>query len=293
MGILNRFKQSRHYYWSCTKFADWIRGTPKPGAATGEGWNSWRKLARANSKARYWIAEEGLDLIQDILYLPVDMLYSLKYYINNRWVTRTHALTAHKNDIPRGQWRDVGNRFLPCMFNELVDFVEIELAWSNVAWSKEARAKFKPPFWGYGWMRWRTWRCPEAGLDHLRWAAELKFNDEWIDKNSPEWGKPTQQALNAQEILQLYNWWKNIYPYRRDPHDISGWTELCASRRAVQKAEDPDAGEMYYLAEEKTEEERAETRRVLDLCHKIEQEQQQEDEDMMIRLIKVRGGLWT
>lgn len=26
-------------YWSCTKFADWIRGTPKLLAGTAEQWN--------------------------------------------------------------------------------------------------------------------------------------------------------------------------------------------------------------------------------------------------------------
>jgi hypothetical protein len=33
----------------------------------------------------------------------------------------------------------VGNRFLPCLFNELVDFVEIEQAWHHCVWSDEAK----------------------------------------------------------------------------------------------------------------------------------------------------------
>jgi len=29
-------------YWSCTPFADWLRGTPKGGAKTSEDWDEWR-----------------------------------------------------------------------------------------------------------------------------------------------------------------------------------------------------------------------------------------------------------
>ena len=117
-----------NHYWTCSKFADWVRGTPKGEAKTSEGWDNWHKLA-GQSKIRYWLAEEGLDYLQKVVFYVPDTLYSIKYYINNRWVTKTHALTAHPRDIKPGRWCDVGNRFLPCLFNELVDFVEVELAW--------------------------------------------------------------------------------------------------------------------------------------------------------------------
>ena len=42
----------------------------------------------------------------------------------------------------------------------------------------------------------------------MQWAAKLKNNDDWIDKASPDYGKPTHQALAAQETLLLYQWWK-------------------------------------------------------------------------------------
>jgi len=122
----------RSNYWSCTKFADWVRGTPKRGALTADGWAEWEDEAKRYNPVRYWIAEEALDAIQNFIWWPVDQLYAVKYYINNRFVTRTHSLTAHPRDIKPGQWQDVGNRFLPCLFNELVDFVEIETAWSHI-----------------------------------------------------------------------------------------------------------------------------------------------------------------
>jgi len=130
----------RHNYWSCSKIADWIRGIEKGHAKTGRGWREWEAEGKRLHPVRYWIAEEALDAVQNFIWWPVDKIYDVKYYINNRWVTHTHCLTAHPRDIKPGRWQDVGNRFLPCLFNELVDFVEIETAWSHIAWSdKEAR----------------------------------------------------------------------------------------------------------------------------------------------------------
>ena len=230
------------------------------------------------------MAEEGLDAIQNtIMYIP-DAIYSVKYYINNRWVTRTHSLTAHPRDIKPGHWCDVGNRFLPCLFNELVDFVEIELAWWHVVWDEEARKKFKSPWYATGWFRWRTWRNPECGLANLEWQRNLVWNeDEMLDKDDPRYGKPTSQAIKAQEILDLYTWWTVERPKRSDPHEISGWNAIC-DRRAPRE---------LFDIEERTAEEREETKKALDLCTEIEQRYEQEDEDMMIRLIKIRQGLWT
>lgn len=269
------------HYWSCSKFADWLRGTPKGGAKTGRGWDEWRKEAEAAHSFRYWIAEEGLDKIQDVVTWPVRKIYDAKYYINNRWVTRTHTLTS---SLKRGQWHDLDTRLLHCAFDELVNFVEVEEAWSHIAWSKEAREKYQAPFWSSGWFRWRTWRCPQAGLDKLQWASSLT-NEEWLEEDQKHLAEPTQQALTARELLFLYDWWKNIRPHRPDPHDSSGWTELCEQRR--------EEGRGLLDFEERSEEERVSTRKALDLCHEIEQSYEKEDTEMMIRLIKVRRGMWT
>jgi hypothetical protein len=276
------------HYWSCSKFADWIRGTPTIVAGTGSEWNAWDKKAKEFSPIRYWIAEEGLQYLQDFVTWPVRKLYDIKYYINNRWVTRTHSLTAHPRDITPGKWCDVGNRFLPCLFNELVDFVEIESAWSHIAWgSKEDRAKYRAPFWSTGWFRWRVWRCPQAGLDHLEWASKLTVGEDWgIAADDSNFGKPTSQAERAVEILALYKWWTEVYRNRQDPMDISGWSEFCDRKRE-------GGGGVMSMLEDNTPEEQEESRTILDLCHKIEQEQDDEDTEMMIRLIKARDSLWT
>lgn len=279
----------RTHYWSCSKFADWIRGTIKGGAKTSGGWNDWHKTAKKSHPIRYWIAEEALDAVQNFIWWPVDKIYSIKYYINNRWVSKTHALTSN---LKRGQWHEFETRLLHSMFDELVNYVEIEEAWSNVAWDKEAREKYRPPFYAWGWLRWRTWRSAEAGLDKLKWASTLT-NEEWLEEDKKHLAEPTHQAKTAKELLFLYDWWKNVYPNRLDPHEASGWTEWCERRRAKIKEQDPDSDRMFLDLENETEDEKSESRRILDLTYKIEEEQHQEDEEMMIRLIKIRRGMWT
>ena len=269
-------------YWSCSKFADWLRGTPKPHAETSEGWRSWRKKAEAAHPWRYWLADEGLGYLQDFVTWPIRKIYDVKYYVNNRWVTRTHSLTAHPRDIRPGNWCDVGNRFLPCLFNELVDFVEVELAWWHIAWEgREVIKKYNAPFWAKGWFRWRSWRCRQAGLDNLDWQRSLRWTEEDCAEGSPNIGKPTPQAEKAQEILDLYTWWTETRPARPDPMDVSGWSDYCNRRRAA----DPDDWVFGNDSEN--------TRPMLDQMHELEAKYEQEDEEMMIRLIRVRHGLWT
>jgi hypothetical protein len=274
----------RNHYWTIGPFADWLRGTPSPGALTSKGWREWREEAERKHPIRYWLADEGLDYLQRFVYYIPDKIYGLKYYINNRWVTRTHALTAHASDIPRGEWRDVGNRFLPCLFNELRDFVEVELAWWHIAWdSNDERKKYDAPFWATGWFRWRTWRSPQAGLDNLAW--QMNLTNDWLDDDHPDRHKSSFQAERAQEILALYKWWTEVYPNRPDPHDAGGWSDYCEQHRK--------SGRDFLDFEDRSDEERAASKQALDATQAIEDKYNQEDEEMMIRLIRIRQSLWT
>jgi len=274
------------HYWSCSPFADWIRGTKKLSVGTARQWNEWTTAAQIKHSFRYWLAEELLDNIQDFVTWPVRKIYDIKYYINNRWVSRTHSLTAHARDIKPGQWRDVGNRFLPCLFNELVDFVEIESAWSHIAWgNKEARAKYDPPFWASGWWRWRVWRSPQAGLDHLDWAMALT-NSDWCEPSDPNYGKPTSQALAAKEIKELYTWWTVTYRNRPDAYDASGWTAYCEASRIA------NGGKLSF-GDDRSPELEEMSNKSHELLQEIEEAYRKEDEAMMIRLICARDSLWT
>ena len=274
----------RNHYWTCSKFADWLRGTASPVALTHSEWKQWRKDAEAAHPVRYWLADDGLDYLQKVFYYIPDQLYELKYYINNRWITHTHALRAHPRDIVPGSWMDVGNRFLPCLFNELVDFVEVELAWWHIAWADRAeQAKYRAPFWASGWWRWRTWRCPQAGLDNLAWQMTCD-NKDYTPEDDPSYGELTQQAHNAREILALYTWWTEERPNRPDPYEVSGWNAYIDSKYKNGKDtffDDLDSGKVRNTAP------------MHEIMNEMDAKYAKEDEEMMIRLIRVRHALWT
>lgn len=272
----------RTNYWSCSDFANWIRGSIQPEVESSEGWRTWKEMAQSKHPIRYWIAEEGLDYVQDFIMWPVDKLYDLKYWINNRYITRTHALTSN---LKKGQWHEMDTRILHCLFDELVNYVEIEVASANFRWDEESRKKYNVPFWSTGWFRWRTYRNVEAAMDHFEWASNLRWSTNEMSEDNPEIGKMTPQAKAAIEVRELYNWWKNVYPNRPDPYEVSGWSAYCESRRGDLLGFLDDTGE--------TEDDRKNVEKMLDIVNKLEQKYEREDERMMIRLIKIRHSLWT
>lgn len=264
-------------HWSNTKLADKIRGTPKPYAESRKGWNEWNKTAKVNNPIRYWIVEEAFDEIQDFLHWPIDKLYNIKYYIVNRWIDESHALVAHKKHIKRGHWRDLDCRILICLFDELVDFVEIEKAYSNYRWDGDKQKGMK--WWQVGKWRTRTWRSAEAGLAHLKWEMSLT-DEEWLEEDKKHEAKPTHQAEVSKEIIELYKWWTEVYPNRPDPMELSGWSAYCDSK-----------GDNFFGIFD--EDDGVDTGPMHDKMREIEKAYDDEDTEMLIRLIKIRGSLWT
>lgn len=269
-------------YWSCSKFSDWLRGTPSLECGSGQEWRDWEKTAQEKHPFRYWLAEEGLDKLQDIVMFIPDKIYAAKYWFVNRFITKTHTLTSK---LPKGQWHELDERILHCLFEELVNFVEKEKSWMMLISDKENDKKYNAPWNATGWFRWRTWRSPAAGLDYIDWETTLTKNETWgLSQNDPEYGKPTDQAIKAQEISELYHWWKYSRPNRKEPYDASGWSAICDKRR--------EKNGSWFNCDE-NEQEREESDKALKLANKIEQEYYDEDTEMMIKLIKIRNCLWT
>ena len=270
----------RIHHWSNSKLAEKIRGKQKPNAATWDDWEEWKSNTKESSPIRFWIAEELLGKLQDIWYWPLDVSYSVKYYVVNRWVDQSHALVAHPNHIKPGKWMDLSERTLYCLFDELVDFVEIEKAYSNYRWQEKKPKTLK--WWQGGRWRTRTWRSAEAGIEHLKWEMSLT-NEEWLDEDQTHLVEPTQQARTAKEIYELYIWWTEVYTNRPCPYETSGWSDYCASKRERGiglLSTDPDEDPKHK-------------NRMMDEINQIQEEYEREEEEMLIRLIKIRKGLWT
>jgi len=246
-------------------------------------------MAKAAHPFRFWVAGTALDTLQEIVYWPWNSINSIRYYFNNRWVSQSHAMVAYPKHVRRGQWCDITGRMLPCMFDTLQDFVEIECAVMHVACDKKAAEKYHRPFWHRGLFRFSTWRCPAAGLDYLNWASKLVFDENWgISPGNKLYGKLTPQAQGAIEILFLYKWWTETYANRVDPMDASGWSAYCDKER-----EKNDGDLLAALDISSNAAERKESRQLGKILKKLEAEQEKEDTEMMCRLVKVRHNLWT
>ncbi len=277
----------RANYWSCSKFADWLRGTAKLKSGSSAQWKAWEKSASAK-KIRYWLAEEGLDRLQDIIYWPTDRLKAIRNYLNYRYVWKSHALIS---TLQRGEYYDLDTRLLYAIFDELVNFVEVEVAWMHViCLEKEERKKYHIP-WHRSFLRLRIWRNPEAGIAHLHWAAGLIYDETMGKEGDPNFGKPTPQALAAQEIQLLYRWWKHERPHRPDPHEASGWDQYCENKNNHKKQLSDDVDSLIMEIENSHQD--PESSRLLEICQKMTNEQDDEDTQMLIRLIKIRHHLWT
>lgn len=226
--------KTRINYWSCSKFADFIRGEKKPYALTLEEWRKWRKKQKKERPIRYWISDNLLNKIQDFIYFPIDLYDSIKYYIKIRFILKTHYL---KTGLNPGVYHELDTRILHGLFNELVDFVEKDLAHLS-KWNKEKKYKFKKG------------KSKEAAYDYFDWASTQKNEDD----------VESQQAIDSKIIKELYEWWTTIRTNRKDVYEIFTKEKY---------------GDDYYLK-----------------IYEMEKKYDEEDEMMMIKLIKIRKSLW-
>lgn len=247
----------------------------KPLALQWHEWEEWEDRMRKERPLAYWLNETVPDFFDDIYQFITKPFNDLRYWIRCRVFDKYHVINT---GLEPG-YADCDTRMLHGMFNLLVDFVEVEKAWMNVVFDKENRKKYKYPLFSLGWLRIRSFRCPEAGLAHLNWECSL--GNPNLDENE----RCDSQAKTAYEVLELYKWWKDVRPNRPDYLDASGWTNWCEYRR--------EKGYRLFDDSQYTEEEKKEERRILDLSRKIEEEQHLEDEEMLIRLVKIRRSLWT
>jgi hypothetical protein len=150
------------------------------------------------------------------------------------------------------------------MANAVVDYVEVELAFKST-WCGTDESKTAV---------WKNGRCPELGLSHLAW--EMTLDGEELDVTE----RSDSQAASAREIKAIYDWAKTR-DSRPDPMDISGWSAYCDKHRGAP------------WKQEKTPEQAAESDAALAKLREIEQQHEQEDEEMLVRIVKIRRSLWS
>ena len=190
-----RLSKFRIHYWSCSKFANWIRGEDKPHALEWGKWIEWKNEQKKLRPFRYWLSDTFLMKLQNVFYFPSDLYYTIKTHIRNRYIDKIQYLHT---GLKPGEYYDFDHRMIHGLFNELVNFVEIELAHLS-KFDSNKKHKFVKG------------RCQEAQDDYFRWANHLK-----------DQGQLTEYAKGSRKIKELYEWWKYIRPQRLDSYDLEG-----------------------------------------------------------------------
>lgn len=258
---------------SITKYLYRKFGIEAPYALSSDGWDDYEKEAKKKAPIIYWIGDKFLPKIKEIVTWPYARLCDVRYFLYNGFIAQTRSM---KSSLKFGAYHEVDTRMLHCTFDTFVNFIEVEKAWMNVVFDDEAKKKFKVPFWRTIYLlRWGSWRCPEAGLGHLRWEIEEC-------ENPP-------QAESAKEQLALYNWWK-ARDSRPDP-----WGRVMEISDEIDSVYGKEIGSFWFFSD------RSPVsgfyvdkyREALDQASAIEKQYEDEDDKMLLRLIKIRHQLWT
>jgi len=252
-----------------TQFKRWMDYNP-PGSMSSKGWRLFGKEFKEKAPIRHWFMKE----FRYTAILPIKWKYdNIRYWIRYRTYDKYHIVdTGLKPD-----YYDASTIMLHADFNILKEFVEVEQAWQSYCWSDEYKEKATwcekhMPFYRFFY----PFRRPDIGIKHFEWAATLD------DPKLPPHERCDHQAVAAREILTIYDWWVNQRPARKEiehtPYDNQGLDGILACFD-----DDFDRTAPDFIVHQKS----------MDDAGKQEEEWHDEDEQMLIRLIKVRRSLWT
>jgi len=236
------------------KFKDWFEMFP-PECADSNGWKDFDTECKENYPNRYWLNET---LIPNVWW-PVTRVYkSIVSYIRFGYFEKMHLIdTGLKPD-----YYDKDTLLLHGMFSLLKDFVEIEKGWMELICNND----YKRPWWKLN----SRFRNREYGIKYLDWEITL-------DNDTDEGNK--RQADAARDVKELYLWWVDIRPARMDPYDLMPDPD-----------DDTNFKEWFYDLNKPMSDEKKKVYKEIDI---LEKKYDDEDTEMMKKLIKIRRSLWT
>lgn len=165
----------------------------------------------------------------------------------------THRYHVVKTGLGPGYY-DCDTVILHTNFTILVNYVEGELASKMISMVYDQRKNLYPiPWYWFDNFQRRVKLHPHAGLHELRGEMTSSVIDD----------DPMTQAFLAREAYILYHWWRHIRPNRPTEYNIGRTDEEVEIRRDL-----------------------------IINRYEINKNYDKEDEDMLYRLIKIRGGLW-
>jgi len=177
--------------WSNSKFAYLFKDTEN----ISKKWLTIDEMFDEMSKPRPMI-DSILDGVQDAIYMPLDFIHSIDIFIRNRFQTQTHVL---KSNLEKGVWHEYSQRIAIVISDSFIDWMESEYC-----------------------------GCDKFDADKLinthLWEISLKRDErKVIEVDDPEYGTPTNQAIAAKKLFEIYQYWKYQRPAMIEAEVLSGW----------------------------------------------------------------------
>jgi len=226
------------------------KGVESDTARSSNDWYEFKVYHKEHNPIRYFLNNE----FEAMFIWPWSMrLERLTAWVQYRTTRRYHII----NTGMKPGYADASERMLHVNFNMLKDFVEIEKAhmWT---WHEEKGVPSKQP-----------------GVSHLVWEMGLE-------------NEVNNQAKNAREQYELYDWWTNQRPYREEDA-----TEEWDAYHTLKKEIYADDADNFFRDDKDTSELKFLQKTWLEKSSTIETNNLIKDEQMLIRLMKIRQSLWT
>lgn len=194
--------------------------------------------------------------LNETLIPPIERgLGEAKDQFRYRFVQRFHIIDTK---LKPGYY-DSDTLMLFGMFALLKDFVEIECAWMEFISHDDSEP--------VPWYKWRPFKPNrELGLKYLDWEISLKDEEDGVANIT--------QSESAQIKKELYLWWMDERPKREDPYS---------------KIDLPESGDLNSWLKDSS----PERTKLMNEIHELDEAHNNEDTEMLIKLVKVRSTLWT
>lgn len=256
------------------QFDHWMDYGP-PGSLTTAGWRSFEREYKVNAPIRFYLSRTfKRKYVYPLKWRISEIRDWFRYRITDRYHIVKTGLTPH--------YYEISERMLHANFTMLVDFVEVEHAWSKYIWSDERSTSSwierRMPFY----YIFKPFRRPDLGIEYLEWASTLD------DPKLPPHERSDAQAASARKILALYKWWtvdrkaRIEIEYLPRPSTSDDYT-FDFDEEDEEDEEDIEAEKAYH----------AERVKRIHARHDQEEKWNEEDTKMLVQLMKISRSLWT
>jgi len=236
-----------------------------PDAASMEEWDVWNNNAM-KSKFKWFI----VDTVPT--WFAVTFQYRYEHFISklkSKYIRKHNLIKI--TTLEDDEWYDTNTRLMHGMFQLLVDFVELEKAHMQVIFGEENAPRY---------MRKANYRNGIMGLKYLDWEITL----------GKEGGK--DQSKNAKIVRDLYIWWTGVRPQREDLMDVKGSMGVSTNEFYDSDTSKDSMGVFADFGRKKDNEPDL-YKDVNKAYEDAEKKYNKEDEQMLIKLVKIRKSLWT